>query len=409
MTLKISPLTPRKINKIRPIRGVNVSSTHCGLKNNNKQDLVLIKLDSPGEILGLFTSSKTPGEPIIWNKKIHKFGKVSVILINSGNANVFNGKAGKSSLLKIVNEISSKLNIPKKHIYIASTGVIGEKLDEKKIIKQLPFLISNLQNDSNSWLKAAKAIMTTDTFPKTHSESFFEKNNIIINGIAKGSGMIAPNMATMLAFIFTNFDFKREHFKEKFQEIVDKTFNSITVDGDTSTSDMILFFSVNDNNNAIKLKKENMQKFFSHLENVTTKLAEYIVKDGEGASKFLKIKIKGAKSINDAKKIGKSIANSPLFKTAMSGSDSNWGRIIMAVGKSGAKINPDKLTLSFGKYMILQKGKKNNLTNINSINKYLKKSEIEIIVDLDLGEYEWITWTCDFTKEYVSINADYRS
>ena len=409
MTLKISPLTPRKINKIRPIRGVNVSSTHCGLKNNNKQDLVLIKLDSPGEILGLFTSSKTPGEPIIWNKKIHKFGKVSVILINSGNANVFNGKAGKSSLLKIVNEISSKLNVPKKHIYIASTGVIGEKLDEKKIIKQLPFLISNLQNDSNSWLKAAKAIMTTDTFPKTHSESFFEKNNIIINGIAKGSGMIAPNMATMLAFIFTNFDFKREHFKEKFQEIVDKTFNSITVDGDTSTSDMILFFSVNDNNNAIKLKKENMQKFFSHLENVTTKLAEYIVKDGEGASKFLKIKIKGAKSINDAKKIGKSIANSPLFKTAMSGSDSNWGRIIMAVGKSGAKINPDKLTLSFGKYMILQKGKKNNLTNINSINKYLKKSEIEIIVDLDLGEYEWITWTCDFTKEYVSINADYRS
>ena len=409
MTLKISPLAPRKINKIIPISGINVSSTHCGLKKNNKEDLVLIKLDSPSEILGLFTNSKTPGEPIIWNKKIHKFGKVSVILINSGNANVFNGKSGKSSLLKIVNEISSKLNVPKKHIYIASTGVIGEQLDEKKIIKKLPFLISNLQNDSNSWLKAAKAIMTTDTFPKTHSENFFEKNNIIINGIAKGSGMIAPNMATMLAFIFTNLDFKREHFKEKFQEIVDKTFNSITVDGDTSTSDMILFFSVNENNNAIKLKKKKIQKFFSHLENLTTKLAEYIVKDGEGASKFLKIKIQGAKSTNDAKKIGKSIANSPLFKTAMSGSDSNWGRIIMAVGKSGAKLDPDKLTLKFGKYIILQKGKKINLTNINSINKYIKKSEIEIIVDLGLGKYEWSIWTCDFTKEYVSINADYRS
>ena len=262
MTLKISPLAPRKINKIIPISGINVSSTHCGLKKNNKEDLVLIKLDSPSEILGLFTNSKTPGEPIIWNKKIHKFGKVSVILINSGNANVFNGKSGKSSLLKIVNEISSKLNVPKKHIYIASTGVIGEQLDEKKIIKKLPFLISNLQNDSNSWLKAAKAIMTTDTFPKTHSESFFEKSNIIINGIAKGSGMIAPNMATMLAFIFTNLDFKREHFKEKFQEIVDKTFNSITVDGDTSTSDMILFFSVNENNNAIKLKKKKYRSFF---------------------------------------------------------------------------------------------------------------------------------------------------
>ncbi len=409
MTFKISPLAPRKINKISPIYGINVSSTHCGLKKNNKQDLVLIKLDSPGELLGLFTNSKTPGEPIVWNKKIHKFGKVSVILINSGNANVFNGEAGKSSLLNIVTEISSKLKVPKKHIYIASTGVIGEPLDENKIIKQLPFLISNLQNDSNSWLKAAKAIMTTDTFPKIHSEHFFAKTDIIINGIAKGSGMIAPNMATMLAFIFTNLSFKRQDFRQKFQEIVNKTFNSITVDGDTSTSDMVLFFSVNDKKNSIKLKKKNIEKFFSHLEKLAAKLAEYIVKDGEGASKFLKIKIKGAKSINDAKKIGKSIANSPLFKTAMSGSDSNWGRIIMAVGKSGAKVDPEKLKLKFGKFVILQKGKKLNLNSINLINKYLKRSDIEITLDLDLGLYEWSTWTCDFTKDYISINADYRN
>ena len=409
MTLKISPLAPTKIKKICPIGGIKVSSVHCGLKKNNNQDLVLIKLDSPGEIIGLFTNSKTPGEPIVWNKKIHKFGKVSVILINSGNANVFNGKSGKSSLLKIVNEISSKLKVPKKHIYIASTGVIGEPLDEKKIIKKIPFLIANLQNNSNSWLQAAKAITTTDTFPKTHSEFFFEKRNIIINGIAKGSGMIAPNMATMLAFIFTNLDFKKQECVEKFREIVDKTFNSISVDGDTSTSDMILFFSVNDNNNSIKFNNTNRKKFFYHLENLTSKLAEYIVKDGEGASKFLKIKIQGAKSINDAKKIGKSIANSPLFKTAMAGSDSNWGRIIMAVGKSEAKLDPEKLTLKFGKFIILQKGKKLNLTYINSINKYLKKPEIEIIVDLGIGVYEWSTWTCDFTKEYVSINADYRS
>ncbi len=409
MTLKISPLAPRKIKKVSPIGGIHVSSTHCGLKKNNKQDLVLIKLDSPGEIIGFFTNSKTPGEPIVWNKKIHKFGKVSVILINSGNANVFNGKSGKSSLLKIVNEISSKLKVPKKHIYIASTGVIGEPLDEKKIIKKIPFLISNLKNDSNSWLKASKAIMTTDTFPKTHSEFFCGKSKIIINGIAKGSGMIAPNMATMLAFIFTNLDFERNDCIKKFREIVDKTFNSITVDGDTSTSDMILFFSVNENNKTIKLKNKNRKQFFYHLENLTSKLAEYIVKDGEGASKFLKIKIKGAKSINDAKKIGKSIANSPLFKTAMSGSDSNWGRIIMAVGKSGAKLDPEKLKLKFGKFIILQKEKKLNLTHINSINKYLKQSEIEITVDLDIGVYEWSTWTCDFTKDYVSINADYRS
>ena len=308
-----------------------------------------------------------------------------------------------------MNEISSKLKVPKKHIYIASTGVIGEPLDEKKIIKKIPLLIANLQNNSNSWLQAAKAITTTDTFPKTHSEFFFEKRNIIINGIAKGSGMIAPNMATMLAFIFTNLDFKREDCDEKLGEIVDKTFNSITVDGDTSTSDMILFFSVNDNNNTIKLENKNRKKFFYHLENLTSKLAEYIVKDGEGASKFLKIKIKGAQSINDAKKIGKSITNSLLFKTAMSGSDSNWGRIIMAVGKSRAKLDPEKLTLKFGKFIILQKGKKLNLTYISLINKYLKQSEIEITVDLGIGDYEWSTWTCDFTKEYISINADYRS
>ncbi len=409
MTFKISPLAPRKIKKVIPIDGINVSSTHCGLKKNNKQDLVLIKLDYPGEIIGLFTKSKTPGEPIVWNKKIHKFGKVSVILINSGNANVFNGKAGKSSLLKIVNQISTKLKVPKRYIYIASTGVIGEPLDESKIIKQIPFLISNLKNDSNSWLEASKAIMTTDTFPKTHSENFFETRDIIINGIAKGSGMIAPNMATMLAFIFTNLEFKRKDFREEFQEIVNKTFNSITVDGDTSTSDMVLFFSVNDNNNSIKLKNETKKKFFTHLENLAAKLAEYIVKDGEGASKLLKIKITGAKSTKDAKKIGKSIANSPLFKTAMSGSDSNWGRIIMAVGKSEANVNPEKLTLKFGKFVILQKGKKLNLTNIHLINKYLKQSEIEITVDLNLGMYEWTTLTCDFTKDYVSINADYRS
>ena len=172
---------------------------------------------------------------------------------------------------------------------------------------------------------------------------------------------------------------------------------------------MVLFFSVNDKKNSIKLKKKNIEKFFSHLEKLAAKLAEYIVKDGEGASKFLKIKIKGAKSINDAKKIGKSIANSPLFKTAMSGSDSNWGRIIMAVGKSGAKVDPEKLKLKFGKFVILQKGKKLNLNSINLINKYLKRSDIEITLDLDLGLYEWSTWTCDFTKDYISINADYRN
>ncbi len=409
MPLKLSPLAPKKLKEINSVNGISVSIAHCGLKKNNKEDLVLIKLDSPGDIIGVFTKSKAPGEPVIWNKSIHKHGKVSAILINSGNANVFNGNGGRLSLLKIVKALSEKLDIPKKEIYLASTGVIGEPLDHKKIIKQIPYLISNLNNDSNTWLQAAKAIMTTDTYPKTHSERIFQKGNIVINGIAKGSGMIAPNMATMLAFIFTNIDLKRAIYRLKFFEIINRTFNSITVDGDTSTSDMVLFFSVKDNKKEKKLKLDQEKRFFYHLEAVVKKLAEYIVKDGEGASKFLKIKVKGANTEIDARNVGKSLANSPLFKTAMSGSDSNWGRIIMAIGKSNAKIDSNKLSLKFGKFDILKKGKKIILKNLVSINKYLKNREIEIIIDLGLGGYEWNTWTCDFTKEYISINADYRS
>ena len=408
MPLKLSPLAPKSLKSIKIIDGIKVSSTHCGLKKNDKEDLVLITLNSPGDITGVFTKSKTPGEPIIWNKSIEKFGKVSAILINSGNANVFNGNFGRSSVLKIVKSLSQKLKIPKEEIYLASTGVIGEPLDENKIIKKIPFLISNLQNNSKSWIKAAKAIMTTDTYPKIHSEKISKNNNIIINGIAKGSGMIEPNMATMLAFIFTNISFKRKGFKQKFLEIINKTFNSISVDGETSTSDMVLFFSVN-KNKCNEKNKVDENTFCSALEKLSAKLAEYIVKDGEGASKFLKIKVKGAESNADARNIGKTIANSPLFKTAMSGSDSNWGRLVMAVGNSDAKVDPMKLSLQFGDFIILKKGKKLESKNISLINKYLKRKEIDVIVDLGLGKSEWITSTCDFTKEYISINADYRS
>ncbi len=408
MSIKLSPLAPQKLKNVNCIEGISASITHCGLKKNNKEDLVLIKLDKPGEIIGVFTRSKTPGEPIIWNKSIIKFGKVSAILINSGNANVFNGSAGKLSLLNIVRELSEQLNVPKNEIFVASTGVIGEPLDEKKIIKKIPFLISSLKNDKDSWNKAARAIMTTDTFPKTHSEKFLGEGKFVINGIAKGSGMIAPNMATMLAFIFTNAQFERKIFESKFFEIVDKTFNSITVDGDTSTSDMVLFFSVKSGIQK-KMKPGEKKIFFVYLENLMNQLAEYIVKDGEGASKFIKINIKGAKSKIDAKEIGKSIANSPLFKTAMAGSDANWGRIIMAIGKSNAHINPMRLSLKFGKFVILRNGKKLFSRYLSDIDKYLKNNEIEITVNIGLGNYNWTVWTCDYTKQYISINTDYRS
>ncbi len=407
MSIKISPFAPQKMKKINLIDGVNVSITHCGLKKNNKDDLVLIKFDKPSDIEGVFTNSKTPGEPIIWNKSIIKHGKVSAILINSGNANVFNGKSGRKSLINIVSSLEKILKVPRNEIYIASTGVIGVPLDEKKIIKKIPYLISNLKNDRDSWFLAAKAIMTTDTYPKIYSEAIKEKASMVINCIAKGSGMIAPNMATMLAFIFTNAEFKKKKFKKNFLDIVNKTFNSITVDGDTSTSDMVLFISVK--NKSESSVSTNQKKLLLTLQNVMTEISEYIVKDGEGASKFIKISVEGAKKELDAKKVGYSVANSPLFKTAMAGSDANWGRIVMAVGKSGVDIDTKKLSIKFGKFTLLKNGEKFSSSNLKNIDKYLKKREIEMTINLGVGKKCWIIKTCDFTKKYISINTDYRS
>lgn len=403
-----SPLAPQKNKNLHLFKGISVSSTHCGLKKNKRLDLVLIKLEEPGSILGSFTKSKTPGEPIIWNKSIIKNKKVSAILINSGNANVFTGLAGKKAILDILNKLSSSLNVPKNEIYLASTGVIGEPLDSKKIIKKIPVLIKSLQNERLAWSKAADAITTTDTYSKYHSETVSTKESLFINGIAKGSGMIQPNMATMLGFIFTNLDILSKKIETEFKEIINKTFNSISVDGDTSTSDMVLLFSVKNKTKIIKTKKLQ-EKFLEKLEILMTTLSHLIVKDGEGATKFITVEVIKAKNDKDARKVARSIINSPLIKTAMAGSDSNWGRIIMAIGKTDAEIFPEKISLSFGKYLILDQGNKFISKNVSKINKYLKTNEIKINISLGLGRGSSKMWTCDLTKEYISINADYRS
>tara|TARA_B100000035_G_C21021176_1_gene564115 strand:- start:1181 stop:2413 length:1233 start_codon:yes stop_codon:yes gene_type:complete len=410
MIIKTSPLAPTKLKKLYKIDGVGVSSVSCGIKKNFKDDLVLIKFDSPSQIYGVFTSSKTPGAPIVWNKSIIKNGKVSALIINSGNANVFNGRKGEEALKKIIKALSLKLSISEKEIYMASTGVIGEPLDYKKIIRQIPLLIKNLKNTPQSWLKAANAIRTTDTFPKLYSEKikYNKKENFYINGIAKGSGMIAPNMATMLSFIVSNIPLEKDETKKKFKNIVDKTFNSITVDSDTSTSDMVLLILVkNKNRKSVGPKKK--KEFFDKLESLMTNLAHLIVKDGEGASKFIKISINGAQNYKDAKSLGMSIANSPLFKTAMAGSDSNWGRIIMALGKTGVGIQNSEISIKFGKLLILKSGQVLLSKNLKRINNYLKRKEIEISVTVGKGSSNCSVWTCDLTKNYISINTDYRS
>ena len=410
MIIKTSPLAPKKLKKLYEIDGVSISSVSCGIKKNFKDDLVLIKFNSPSKIYGVFTNSKTPGAPIVWNKSIIKNGKVSALIINSGNANVFNGKKGEEALKKIISALSLKLSVSEKEIFMASTGVIGEPLDYKKIIGKIPQLIKNLSNTPESWLKAANAIRTTDTFPKLYSEKikFDEKENFYINGIAKGSGMIAPNMATMLSFIVSNIPLEKNDTKTKFKNIVEQTFNSITVDSDTSTSDMVLLILV-ENKKRKSLSPQKKKKFFDKLTTLMTNLAHQIVKDGEGASKFIKISVDGAQNYKDAKNLGMSIANSPLFKTAMAGSDSNWGRIIMALGKTGVALNNSKISIKFGRFFILKFGQNILLTNEKKINNYLKRKEIEISVTVGNGSGSSSVWTCDLTKNYININTDYRS
>ena len=409
MSFPKSPLAPKKLVKFAKLDGVNISSVHCGLKKNKKDDLVLIKLTKPGLIYGVFTKSNTPGEPVIWNKSIINKAKISALLINSGNANVFNGKKGKKSVDEILKKLSKEMKINVNEIYLASTGVIGEPLDHSKIISKIPFLITNLNNSQESWIKAANAIRTTDTFAKYHSEKVKVKANekIFINGLAKGSGMIAPNMATMLSFIITNANLSPLYCAKKFKDCVDKTFNSISVDSDMSTSDMVLLISLKNHNKIMNKKDSN--HFFDKLENLMTTLSHYIVKDGEGAKKFISINVSGTDTTEDAKKIAFSIANSPLFKTAMAGSDSNWGRIIMAIGKSGIKVDSKYLSIKFGENYIVKNGAVSNIINFKKINSYLKKSNIDLFVKVGLKKNSSIVWTCDLTKEYISINTDYRS
>jgi len=407
MSFSLSPLAPKTKIKLKKLDGVSVSSVHCGLKKNQKDDLVLIKFSNPSIIYGVFTKSETPGEPIIWNKSIIKKSKASAILVNSGNANVFNGEKGKISIKKIIEKLSGEMNVKKNEIFLASTGVIGEPLDHNKIISKIPYLLKNQKNNSESWEKAANAIRTTDTFSKFHSEELkYNKDRIFINGIAKGSGMIAPNMATMLGFIFTNADLSSASCKKKFKESVDKTFNSITVDSDMSTSDMVLLVSVG---KKIKLENVLFDKFFSKLENLMTKLSHYIVRDGEGAKKFITIKVVGATTYKNAKRVALTIANSPLFKTAMAGSDSNWGRVIMAIGKSGVKINSKLISIKFGEFELVKNGEIKKNLKIDKIDRYLKGSEIKLFISLGKSKTHSTVWTCDFTKDYIKINTDYRS
>ena len=393
--------------------GVKISSSCANLyKKRNRKDLCLFYFEDGACHAAVFTKSKVFAECIKWNKK-PKTKKIKVLFINTKNANTLTGKQGFNSLKTIRKEISKKLNIKDKECYFASTGVIGEKFPIQKIRKAIPKLIKNNKiSSARNWLNAAKSIMTTDTIPKMCKNSFFlNKKKISIAGIAKGSGMIYPNMGTMLGFIFTDLNISNQLLKLALKNNLDKTFNAVSVDGDTSTNDMVLLFSTEKakNKKIISAKTKEFKLFQSKLLQVMLSLAKQITIDGEGASKFIEICITGAQDDRDAKQIAFSIANSQLFKTAIAGEDPNWGRILMAIGKSNSNININKIDLKLGNQFILKHGNISKSYKEKKASKYMKGIKIKIFINLNLGRSEFKAYTCDLTHKYISINADYRN
>ena len=410
MTNSESPLKPKQVKKIYTISGVNLSFTNSEERYVERDDLILISFKNKSNFAGVFTKSTAASEAVKWCKKIIKNNDIRAIIVNAGNANVFTGELGKSAINNIISKLSSCLKILKNQILIAQTGVIGEPLKTHKIVDAISNLTDNL--NSNNWESAAKAIMTTDTYPKYSSLCYnFEGSKIHITGIAKGSGMIAPNMATMLAFISTDIKISKPILQKLLEEVSEETFNSISVDGDTSTSDSVILSATGmADNKILKNKKDkHYEKFKDALLKISKDLALQIVRDGEGASKLITIRVSGTKNKIISKKVAFSIANSPLVKTAIAAEDANWGRIIMAIGKTNEIFDHKKLSIYIGKYLITYDGRRYNEYNENKLSKYMKNNEIEISVEFGSKKNEATVWTCDLTQKYIDINGKYRS
>ena len=407
------------------VDGVAISTISANLYNNSRDDLVMFYFRDGANFASLYTQSKIISENIKWNLK-QKTKKIYSLIVNTRNANAFTGNKGYQSMQKIADLVSLKLtekqkeddNNPEKinsqQIIFGCTGTIGETFPFEIIKKNIPNLLEQLKYTQNKyiWTKAALGIMTTDTKPKLAMEECKIGNTKVkIYGVAKGSGMIQPNMATTLGYIFTDADISNDILKKLLKKNIATTFNSISCDSDTSTNDMVTIFSTGKIKHP-KVKNINdkkLHKFEDALNKVLLNLAKRVVSDGEGASKFITINVQNCKSEMDAKKIGLSIANSPLFKTAIAGEDPNWGRVIMAIGKAGVTFNIDNLSIKFGNFIVVQKGKLSNNYNEHETSGYMKNDNIDIHVDISIGSKNFTVYTMDFTKRYIEINADYRS
>ena len=391
-----------------PIPGVRFATVNAGIKSGDGEDVTLIVLEAETVVAGLFTKSMTRSAPVIdcQNKigmKIKNNG--AAIIINAGNANAFTGRQGEIAVHEIIAALSKRVEVPVERIFSSSTGVIGEALAYEKIINVLDYLVDSVHEAKIE--DAARAIMTTDTFPKGSSfELSDEGAKIKISGIAKGSGMIAPNMGTMLVYIFTDALIDQSELQSIITDLNEETFNCITVDSDTSTSDTLLVSATG--KSGIKVNKSNLE-FREGLRKVMLDLAHQVVCDGEGASKFIQVRVSGALDRKEAKLHAMSIANSPLVKTAVAGEDPNWGRIVMAIGKSGASADRDKLSIRLGEILVAEDGWVSPTYKEADGATYMKRQRLSLNVDLGLGTGEATVWTCDLTQSYIQINADYRS
>lgn len=401
-----SPLAPEALPHLPPIAGVTMAAGQAGIRYANRTDLLLMEMVEGTVAAGVFTRSLAPSAPVDWCRSILPNGTARALVVNSGNANAFTGSRGVVAVKGTVEAVERVVGCAAESVFLASTGVIGEPLDYTKIAQALPALKRAQRADS--WADAAAAIMTTDTFPKAASRQLVVGGKTItINGIAKGSGMIAPDMATMLAFIFTDAIIAAPLLQQMLQQSNTKSFNAITVDGDTSTSDTALMFATGQSVEVAAAA--DVAAFQAALDSLMIELAKLIVMDGEGAQKLITIKVKGALSDAAAHRIGLSIGNSPLVKTAIAGEDANWGRIVMAVGKSGEKVERDVLSVAIGGVVIARDGERVAGYDEAPVNAHMKTRDIHIEVDIGLGAGEATIWTCDLTHGYIDINADYRS
>jgi glutamate N-acetyltransferase/amino-acid N-acetyltransferase len=415
-SMPVSPLAPARFPIMPPVAGLTMKTAAAKVYYAGREDLLAVRFEPETQVAGMFTKSKTAAAPVVWCQgnlaaSQNKNCQARALVVNSGNANAFTGRAGHATVKTIAASAAKHLKSPRREVFVASTGVIGESFPGEKIAKKLPSLLD--KGSASLWESAARAIMTTDTFPKGASRiAEIDGESYVINGIAKGSGMIAPNMATMLAFVFTDAAIPSDVLQTLLFLGVRDTFNAITVDSDTSTSDTVLLFATGRGPEHAKIERaadRRLRDFREKLHDVLLDLAQQVVRDGEGASKFVTVTVNGATTAKAARVIALSVANSPLVKTAIAGEDPNWGRVVMAVGKSGEAADRDKMKIEIGGLPVARNGEVDPKYSEKEVAKHMSTDSIALTVDVGVGTGASTVWTCDLTHQYISINADYRS